>query len=223
MRHAKVSLIQVVLLLVSAFPLTAVARDYDLELIVFERFAKSGEVKEQWLGDSNGQLRHRQDLASMSGRATSLPAGGDVNRLAGVKSGLQKSGYRLLESVRWRQPARVYKSAPIYRLASNDGRMKGYLRIYKTSLIFADLLLSLKGELPVKLNRSTSQTTDATAQSGIGISSINLANTSTAPTLKPVVAPDYFIKQKRQLKFKEVHYFDHPKYGAILTVWPTDG
>lgn len=31
--------------------------------------------------------------------------------------------------------------------------------------------------------------------------------------------PQYFISEKRRLKFKQVHYFDHPLYGAILGVW----
>lgn len=35
-----------------------------------------------------------------------------------------------------------------------------------------------------------------------------------------ILRPYYFINQRRRIKFKEVHFIDHPKFGAIVTVSP---
>ena len=32
--------------------------------------------------------------------------------------------------------------------------------------------------------------------------------------------PYYFLKERRRVKFREVHFLDHPKFGILLTVWP---
>jgi hypothetical protein len=34
--------------------------------------------------------------------------------------------------------------------------------------------------------------------------------------------PAHFLKQKRRVKFKEIHYLDHPRFGLFITVWPVD-
>ena len=33
-------------------------------------------------------------------------------------------------------------------------------------------------------------------------------------------SPSYFIDEKRRLKLNEIHYFDHPNFGVILSVRP---
>jgi hypothetical protein len=103
-----------------------------------------------------------------------------------LESELLGSGYRVLYSARWQQPAAVYQDAPVVGVSNPDGRLEGAIRVYRTSLIFADLMLGLADLVP---------------------------NSE---------APLYFISEKRRLKFKEVHYFDHPRFGALVAVWPAD-
>ena len=42
------------------------------------------------------------------------------------------------------------------------------------------------------------------------------------PVTRTVVQPVYYLSEKRRVKFGEVHYFDHPRFGAIVGVWPAE-
>jgi len=202
------SLIAAGLLLAS---LAASARDYDLELIVFERFKPTADSAEVWNTNSRSQQKHQKELVKLSNRASQLPALGGVSRLSAVEAALQKSGYRILQATRWQQPSAYFKDAPVYRISSNDGRLDGALRVYKTTLIFADLLLSLKSPEILPLPLATPTIVDQGEQ----YPTIDSAETD-------LQRPDFFILEKRNMRFEEVHYFDHPKYGAILAVWPAE-
>lgn len=198
-------------------PLSAVARRYAVELIVFERFDGAENIAERWNVGANNQLKRQQQIVALSAQAEPLIPDGDVDQLAMVKDNLQQSGYRLLSAMRWTQPAKLYADASVWQLESADGRMRGYLRIYKTSLIFADLMLALKGDI-ADSDLATIEANN-TATSNRQISTIPVFNTRVPEITQ---APDYFINEKRRLKFGQVHYFDHPKYGAILAVWPAE-
>ena len=43
----------------------------------------------------------------------------------------------------------------------------------------------------------------------------------TAVPAEPVIA-HYFMDEQRKLKLNEIHYFDHPNFGVILTVKPLE-
>ncbi len=50
---------------------------------------------------------------------------------------------------------------------------------------------------------------------------LNLRYTaSNLPSPNSTSLPSYFIDEKRRLKLNEIHYFDHPKFGVILSVRP---
>lgn len=40
------------------------------------------------------------------------------------------------------------------------------------------------------------------------------------PGFSQTSSPSYFMNEKRRLKLNEIHYFDHPKFGVILSVRP---
>lgn len=52
---------------------------------------------------------------------------------------------------------------------------------------------------------------------------VNLAFQPVAPvqTSFPGEMPTYQIKEQRRIRSQELHYFDHPKFGAIVRVVPT--
>ena len=79
-------------------------------------------------------------------------------------------------------------AAEIALAAADFDLAAGFVRVYTTSLIHADLHLQLAPPLP-----------------------------ESAPPDAP--HPRFFITEKRRLKFKQIHYFDHPLFGAILGLW----
>ena len=174
------------------------ARNYVVDLIVFERLDQQRVGEEVWNVDSNQVARHRQALTEIGTKSSGIRINAGTSRLKRVEGNLSASGYRILQSARWVQPGRVFNEAPIINVTSANGRLRGYIRIYKTSLIFADIKL--------------------------GITDPSVASSEFSSLSNPVSAnlPVFFIEDKRRLKFKEVHYFDHPKFGAILTVWPAN-
>ncbi|MGB5706866.1 MAG: CsiV family protein [Arenicellales bacterium] len=171
---------------VQIFALPALARDYQIELLVFEPKNPSSESEEQWNAGSNQILADQESMRGIAVAAVNLPLQKGVSRLKRIESELLSSGYRLLVSTSWPQPAEVYQRAPIVNISRSDNKLIGFLKVYKTSLIFVDVNLGLVDAL-----------------------------------IDPVL-PTFFISEKRRVKFKEVHYFDHPKFGAILTVWPVE-
>lgn len=183
MRH----LIAVLGISLSLASIDIFARDYQLELIVFERLEASNEAEELWLPDSNQVLKHQRELDVYATQRFGTRSANGVSRLKRVESNLINSGYRVLHAMHWRQPAKVYQNAPVMRISNPANGLDGYLKVYKTSLIFADINLGL------------------------------------SDTFQSAQGPLYFIQEKRRMKFKEVHYFDHPRFGAILTVWPAEG
>ncbi len=166
---------------------TAQARDYAVEILVFERTEVSKEVEEQWNPGSNSQLANLEKLQSLVDRVDDHPIGAGIAHLAGHQSKLLSSGYRVLHAARWQQPSEVYQNAPVVPVGTLDTRIRGAVRVYRTSLIFVDIALGLTDSL-----------------------------------LDPDL-PLFFINEKRRVKFKEVHYFDHPRFGALVTVWPVEG
>ncbi len=180
-----VKLIQLLMMAGTVLILSSVAsaRDYELELIVFERTNISSETEEQWHLGSNQGLDHQEALRELASRSIEFPLESGVDRLREVETALLNSGYSVLQSIKWTQPAEFFQQAPAIEVGTTD-RLEGFIKVYKTTLIFVDLNLAL-----------------------IDIDS-------------EVEVPSYFINEKRRMKFKEIHYFDHPKFGAIVTVWP---
>ena len=164
----------------------AQARDYAVEILVFERTEVSKDVEEQWNPGSNSQLSNLEKLQSLADRVADYPLEPEVVQLARLQRELLGSDYRVLFAASWQQPSAVFQNAPVVSVGAPDARIQGAVRVYRTSLIFVDIALGL---------------TDVLLDPGL---------------------PLFFINEKRRVKFKEVHYFDHPRFGALLTVWPVE-
>ncbi|MGI9311122.1 MAG: CsiV family protein [bacterium] len=214
----------------------AAAKQYEIEVIVFDRpdalaawrtaFAQDDVAQNdapddtppdhaQPQPDDSQSAREQLDFSAsraaarlrrmdeLAGEASARATFTQLGRLEVARLGLIKSGYRILNTTRWQQPTSTYRHAPLMPLGRPDSALSaGFVRVYTTSLIYADLDLRLSP--PLQLEPS--------AHSEIVL----------APP--PVDAqPHYFIAEKRRLKFNQIHYFDHPLFGAILGVWATGG
>lgn len=186
------------------------ARDYAVELIVFERpNASSTATEEIWDFSSERTADQLQSMRVLNAKAANYKTSPTLNGLAAVRNNLAASGYGILHSARWVQPAKVYQNAALISFGTaNSSLPYGIIRVYKTALIFADLNIQYSPVGRQAFVNNNTLTGDAT-DSNLAASNLN------------VLQPHFFMSEKRRLKFKQIHYFDHPLFGAILGVWPS--
>ncbi len=195
------------------------AKEYAIEIIVFERpNAKSGD--EQWDFSSARTVTRLAHMATLAAQSSTHITTDELASLAPVRRNLIESGYRILNTTRWQQPTSFYQDAPLIPLGDAETALvAGFVRIYTTSLIYADLHLQLSPQLSeTDLELADAAVADAVA--GDTVAGDRATNEQYAD--EPHAAaqpPNYFIAEKRRLRFAQVHYFDHPLFGAILGVW----
>ena len=98
----------------------------------------------------------------------------------------------------------------------------GFVRIYTTTLIHADLHLQLS-PLPANPDLTDADSVIADAVEYVVADTVEYTEENAAEDADaPPAQPHYFIAEKRRLKFAQIHYFDHPLFGAILGVWEAE-
>ena len=109
------------------------------------------------------------------------------------------NSYNILFHGQWSQTTSNRKTAPyiVLHLPEIDGNfsLTGVLRLFSTDLLYVDLLLRY--------------------QPAMDSVNAEIQSETTMPE-----RPHYFLKERRRIKFREIHFIDHPRFGAILTVSP---
>jgi hypothetical protein len=186
------------------------ARDYHIEVIVFERPASEEENGEKWDFSDESIQDEIDKINSVASKSSDQEYDIQLENLAGVEASLRSSGMYILSTANWIQPSAVYQHAPIVSIGDEFSSLsQGFLKVYKTSLIFVDIDLQLSPQGKIIADEISEN-----------YSLIPVDANSSEEIYYP---PQYFLSEKRRLKFEEIHYFDHPKFGAILGVWPSDG
>lgn len=112
--------------------------------------------------------------------------------LSAAATALENSGrHRVLSHLLWQQSVEAKSASKPVQIASAAGELDGALRFYLSRFLLVDLNLNLR------------ETGMATAVSEPGKE-----------------APIYRLNEHRRVKIAEVHYFDHPKFGALVRVTP---
>ena len=178
-----------ILLILTGISQTVQARDYAIEVIVFEQTRgdsdKDAVQDEKWDFSDRKISSNLQRMVTLEFRSDDFQFGATLDRLDPAHQQLIRAGHRILRTAGWVQPSAVYQHAPLISLGlANTSLVYGFVRVYKTSLIYADIDLQYS---PLPFDN---------------------------------LPEHYFLSEKRRLKFKEVHYFDHPKVGVILGIWP---
>ena len=209
---------------------TAQARDYAIEMIIFEQVqgqitldTESDVVEgEKWDFSNRKIADSLQRMATLESRSDDFQTQTTLDQLGQARHQLIQAGHRILRTASWVQPSAVYQHAPLISLSLvNTPLVRGLIRVYKTSLIYADIDLQFSPTGPADTALS-------------GLSSSSSSSLSTPVTIRSQTdshsyppADDlpehYFLSEKRRLKFREVHYLDHPKFGVILGIWPVSG
>ncbi len=208
-----------ILLILTGISQAAQARDYAIEVIVFEQARgdsdKDAAQDEEWDFSDRKISSSLQRMVTLESRSDEFQFETTLDRLDPAYRQLIQAGHRILRTARWVQPSAVYQHAPLISLGLVDTALAyGFVRVYKTSLIYTDIDLQYSPGNPTGNTSSTLSpvlstpiTDEAQADSDSSVPFDNLPE-------------HYFLSEKRRLKFKEIHYFDHPKVGVILGIWP---
>ncbi len=113
--------------------------------------------------------------------------------LAAAATALEKSGrHHVLAYLRWQQSAEAKSASKPVKISSADGELNGALRFYLSRYLLVDLNLTLREAANGGLPSGTDKQTP----------------------------PLYRLSEYRRVKLLETHYFDHPKFGALVRVSP---
>lgn len=216
------------LLLVSG---AAVARDYEVEIIVFDRLEREAgrAPQERWDFSSARIAARLNEMKALAARASAHPRTAQLASLEPLRERLLQANYRILDTARWRQPATFYPNAPVIALggARDDGDGDAVGDDGGDAEAVVDD--GVDGEAVVD-GDATANADNPLAAGFVRVYRTALIYADLNLQLSPPVAeesapgwpPHYFIAEKRRLKFKQIHYFDHPLFGALLQVWPVE-
>ena len=156
--------------------------------------------------------------------------GFELVELLALQDKLEKSPkHEIIETLSWNQSEADYKTSPL--IDTLTPHMKGVIRVYAPNLLFAEVNLTyvpdevLQESLDKALEEAAlegdiqSRTPPAPEPEAPAISYDTDYELLAAP--EPVIA-HYFMDEQRKLKLNEIHYFDHPNFGVILTVKPIE-
>jgi hypothetical protein len=184
-----------VLLIASSPAVVAAPPVYDVEIIIFRHKIMS-DAGEQWTAQQSSDLMptrvFSQDEFSELGR--------NLYQLDGISGGLRNSsGYTVLLHRAWRQVGYDAAHAVAYPIHSLAG----------TGTYSIDGSVTLIRERYLHLDVDLLLTQASTAEP---------ARYSDGPDSRPA----FRLREKRRMRSREVHYFDHPRFGMIATVTPYD-
>jgi len=165
---------------------------YDVEIVIFT-VRRPGDDGEQWPTMAPEEMESAGIYSN--DQLSELPV--DSYRLNGINNGLrQSSAYAVVFHKAWRQPAYDNANAvgyPVYTAAGNGRNIEGTVRLTRERFLHMDTDLLMMSE------DSRNDVVDINA---------------------PYADPVYALREKRRIKSRVLHYFDHPRFGMIATVTP---
>ena len=150
----------------------------------------------------------------------------------------RRKEYKILHKESWIQPALSKENAPyIHEIFNNNGLL---IKLYKSRYLHLDVIAYLEGNLSsstdkkiinkIKLDALKDSIPDQIKNYDIKINTkifkkseiVKLKINAEEAFTKPLIRLDevkYLLKEERRIFKNEVHYFDHPKIGIIISVY----
>jgi hypothetical protein len=173
-------------------------KQYEIELLVFRNLIES-DGGEAWAADYSEWVEGSPDVVQSAEAGT--PAVTWLNaahhRLAAHENTLRRSAnYRPIAYLAWRQPVYDRDQAralvlPSATDASGDAYVDGSVKVAVER--YLHLYLDLQLHLPVH---------------------------SQEPEAMGHEIPEFRLTESRRMRSKEIHYFDHPRFGVIALITP---
>lgn len=191
-------------LLLSSQIVKAETPTYKIEVIVFENMSLKGWTEEYWPEDielpvtSQSTSVYNQNKKPLWIRSSSQELGNHAAKM-------RRNGYRVIFHEAWTQLAYPNKkSHKVLIEGSNNygSNLLGTVRLYKTRYAHVDFDLELERRIPAKVLETFVQN----------------QKLSTHDTL-----PAHWrfnLKESRKIRPGELHYLDHPIFGALVQITP---
>ena len=150
----------------------------------------------------------------------------------------RRKEYKILHKESWIQPALSKENAPyIHEIFDNNGLL---IKLYKSRYLHLDVIAYLDGNLSsnkdkkiinkIKLDALKDSIPDEIKDYDIKINTkifkkgeiVKLKINTEEAFSEPLIRLDevkYLLKEERRIFKNEVHYFDHPKIGIIVSVY----
>lgn len=193
---------------------------YHVELIVFEQLDTITD--EQW-----PEMAETAPLELTPQTVSQSMQPAEVETLIKAAARLERSSsYQVQYHQAWQQPIMKIRHAEAVEISSEEGKVSGSIRLYKSTYLHAALDLWLVENLPpvtalsgdsieediVVLSPSAQLDEDIIELSPILYLDSDIVDLSRNPNLK----------ESRRIRSKKLHFFDHPKLGALLQLTPID-
>mgnify|MGYP001820589507 FL=1 len=234
-------------LLFAILPLQVFARDYRVEAIIFSNVVQAEMPAEPWddkaprniraanqldalFRDAREAEKLRQETALEALRTGANDTQEDaplltivteaLDGLDGIRNSLEQNPrYELLQTLSWEQSEADYKSSPLIPVLTPH--MKGVIRVYAPNLLYSEFNLVYVPDEILEESLETEEETPSAApvQEPVTYSSLGSYDPYSVPDPVP---SRYYLQEQRKLKLNEIHYFDHPRYGVILSVVPLE-
>lgn len=167
---------------------------YEVEIVVFKHHSPDLEGNEIWSPDrANLNLN---DLDKTTKAADSTEEETSIGKAVIALS--EQDKYTVLTHKRWTQNAETKSTSPLKRITTEDGELDGTFVFYMRRFLHIEMKMLLK-ELDQK---EGSEEGDAETTGGA----------------EQILA--YRIDESRRIRSKEIHYFDHPKFGVLVQITP---
>jgi len=169
---------------------------YDAEVLVFQ-YNRNEENTEELNTPTISHVRFNLELNSLRLKKSLVEIEPVIDGYLSEQAKMLAStkDYRIIFYGGWSQKTSDPKKAPYVEVILPDinnrgDTLRGILRLFATDLLYIDVLMRYNAR-PSTVLSSQSDTSSL---------------------------PFYFIDERRRVKFNEVHFFDHPRFGILVSV-----
>lgn len=200
---------------------------YQIEVVIFGRSTAVDEHSATGAG-----LRYPQRITTLQSSAVDATSVGSfqllpasVRNLDNEADALSKRGYPILFHGAWRQGVQSASSATSAALSGGRSagayhELEGYVTLSAESYLHIDVNLWLS-KFVTAAEAGATETPVLPVLPGT-LTDITTSNTPSNAISNTVISKLYVLQQQRKIRSGELHYFDHPRFSALILVKPVE-
>ena len=193
-------ILSLVLLAFTAMQTVQAAPRYNVEIIVFQNYALKGWTEEFW-PETHDSVTLENSTSELSRQIAPLFISEAYQQIDHLEDRLKSAGYGVVYHTAWQQNAVNKRSTATTRFEGGSGgtSVLGTLRLVKTKFEHIYLDMELSRVIPEKVRLAFAE------QHKLHVDALPRSW-------------NFKISEHRKIKPKEVHYIDHPLFGALVRI-----